>query len=187
MIEKLVILASYSYAGEDIGSFLSALDQYGFFSYVLPFLLIFSIVFGILTMTNIFKENKAVNGIIALVIGLMSLQFDIVPRFFAELFPRVGVGLAILLIILIFLGIFAPGKTGVTYTLLGIAGLILVIVLIKTAGSVGWYSGNWWSDNWPVVAGAIFILVIIAVIVGVSNPAKSETLSPILKRIQENS
>lgn len=183
MIENLVMLASYGYYGGEFGDFLFKLEQYGFFSYVLPFLLIFALVYGILTMTNIFKDNKAVNGIIALVVGLMSLQFDLVPRFFAELFPRLGVGLAVILVALILLGLFMPKANWISYSLFGAAAIVLIVVLIKTAGGVGWYSGYWWSDNWQLVAGAVFIIAVIGVIVGASNPPAKDVETPLVKRM----
>ena len=37
---------------------------------------------------------------IALAVAFMSLQFDVVSMFFSELFPRFGVGLSIILVIL---------------------------------------------------------------------------------------
>lgn len=170
MIEKMVFLASAS-----ITDFLNAMSDQGFFAYVLPFLLIFALVFGILNQIKIFKESKGVNGIIALVVGLLALQFDLVPRFFSEIFPRVGIAISVILAILIILGLFIDtSKPGIMYTLLGVSAVILIIVLINSAGALGWSSGGWWSDNWGTVAVAIFILAAIGVIIGASSnkPAK---------------
>ena len=96
-----VMLASHGffgggYYGGSIGNVLAYWEQAGFFSYVLPFLLIFALVYGILTRTQIFKDNRAVNGILALTVGLLALQFDFVPVFFSEIFPRLGVALALM-------------------------------------------------------------------------------------------
>ena len=184
MLEKLVMLQSYGYVQSgEIGSFLNSLAEFGFFSYILPFLLIFALVFGILTVSKIFKESPGINAIISVVIGLMALQFDLVPLFFAELFPRLGVGLGVILVVLILTGIFSPKQSWVTYTLYGIAVIILIIILVKTAGVLGWQSGQWWADNWQAVAGAIFILIVIGTAVGSSNPNKKEVYSPVLDRI----
>jgi len=101
MLDKILTLQTSGYYGGTFGGVLSYMEQAGFFAYILPFLLIFALVFGILTKTQIFKNNKAINGIIALVVGLLSLQFDFVPIFFSEIFPRMGVGLAIILALLI--------------------------------------------------------------------------------------
>ena len=112
MLEGLlsnIVMASYTYfEGGAIGDMLSKWQQAGFFSYVLPFLLIFALIFAILERVGIFKDNKAINAIIAAVVGLMSLQVQMVSQFFAEIFPRLGVGLAILLVLLILTGLFIP-------------------------------------------------------------------------------
>lgn len=161
-------------------------EQFGIFTYLLPFLLIFALVFGILTMVDMFKNNKAVNAIIAVVVGLMSLQFKIVPQFFAEIFPRLGIGLIVILVVMIVLGIFLPKDAWVTYALFGIGVLVLIIVLVKTAGAVGWQSGQWWADNWPGVAGAIFILVLVAIVVGASGgqpPEFEKSASKVLRNL----
>ena len=42
-----VFLQSFGFFGGGFGNLLSQLEQLGFFSYVLPFLLIFALVFGI--------------------------------------------------------------------------------------------------------------------------------------------
>src|SRR3989344_5849172 len=99
-----VFLQSYGYFS--IGRILEQWSQYGLFDFILPFLLIFALVFGVLSTMNLFKDNKAVNGIIALAVALMSLQFGLVPAFFAELWPRFGVGIAIYLVFLILVGFF---------------------------------------------------------------------------------
>lgn len=183
---KSVMLAWYGYfEGGAVGNMFTIWEEAGFFSYLLPFLLIFALIFGILTQIKIFKDSKAINGIIAFVVGLMALQFEIVPQFFSEIFPRLGVGLAILLLVLIFVGMFAdPDSNAVMYTLMAIGAIIAIIVLIQTAGAVGWSSGWWWYDNWPMVAGVVVILLALAIIVGASNPSKDKSKSPLARALR---
>ena len=171
MINGVVtFLASYGYYGGSIGDMLNQWAEYGFFSYLLPFLLIFALVFGILNQIKIFQESKAINGIIALVVGLMALQFGFVTAFFSEIFPRLGVGLAIILVILILAGMFVdPNRAWIMYSLLGIGVVIAIVVLIKTSGAVGWVGGYWFEDNWPLIAGVVFILAVVGIIIGGSR------------------
>lgn len=175
-LEKLVNLASYGYYGG--GEFQKVLDvwaEYGFFSHILPFLLIFSFVFIILRRIDAFKDNKSISAIISVVVGLMALQFDFVPVFFSEIFPRVGVGLAIILLLIIFLGLFIDkNQKGLMYTLMGVGAVVFIIILIQSAGAIGWQSAHWWYDNWEVVAGAVFILALIAIIVGAGSDKESK-------------
>jgi hypothetical protein len=170
MVKGMFLLSGANFFGEA----LQRLSEMGLFSYILPILLIFALVFGILTKLKIFEENKSVNAIIAISIALMSIQFDIVNVFFSELFPRMGVGLAIILSLIILLGLFIPDKGWVTYTIFGVAGVIFVIVLVKTSSAVGWSSGYWWSSNWEYIAVAIFILVLFALALSSGGQKKSE-------------
>jgi len=182
MLERVIMMASY---GTNIGDFLNNMAQQGFFDYALPFLLIFAIVFGLLSQMKLFKENKAVNGIIALAVALMALQFNMVPVFFSEIFPRFGVGLAILLIILILVGLFAdPDSNAVMYTMLGVGALIAIVILINTAGALGWSGGYWIYDNWKTLAMYLGLAVVVAVIIGASSPSTDKSKSPLARALR---
>ena len=96
----------------DIGTILLQWQSAGIFEYILPFLLIFAVVFGILEAAKIgFTKERKLNVIIALVVGLLSVGYTSrmnfsVGQFLSEIFPRLGVGLAVLLVILILVGVF---------------------------------------------------------------------------------
>jgi hypothetical protein len=170
MLSEILTFQFGAFYGGDIGNLLSYWEQAGVFSYVLPFLLIFALVFGILAQTRIFGNNRTISGIIALVIGLLALQFDFVPVFFSEIFPRLGVGLAILLVAMILLGMFAPNRTWVTYTFFGIAAIIFIVVLVKTVGWLGWQSGFFWQNYGGALIGIAVILVIVGLIAASVRP-----------------
>ncbi len=175
MLEGLISLAWY---GGAIGDVLSSWEQAGFFSYLLPFLLIFALIFGILTQIQLFKENKAINAIIALAVGLISISLPIVPQFFSAIFPMLGIGLAVILVILILVGIFVDRKNkGIMYILMGVGAVIAIIVLVQTAGALGWPSWYWWQENWPMIVGVVFILALVGIIVGVSSNKGQGTTS----------
>jgi len=161
-----LLLASYSFfGGGAFGDLLTRWEQMGFFSYVLPFLLIFSIVFGVLSKTRIFEDNKSINAIIALAVGFMSLQWGLVPQFFSDIFPRVGIGIAVLLIMILFLGIFLPRQNWAIYVFFVIAAIIAITILLNSSEAMGWQSSfilGWtWADIllWVVVLGGIAAVV----------------------------
>ena len=173
MLDKIFTLQVGGYYGGTFGNLLSYMEQAGFFSYILPFLLIFALVFGILTKTQIFKDNKAINGIIALVVGLLSLQFDFVPIFFSEIFPRLGVGLIIILALLILAGLFFDPKNKlVNYGLLAVGVIIFLVVLIQTFGWVGWVSGFFWYDSWPTILMVVIVIALLAAVFNSVGPKK---------------
>jgi len=168
MVGSLMFLASYGYfEGGAIGNILNIWGQAGVFSYAIPFLLIFAMIFGILSRMNLFKENRAINGIIALAVALMALQFPFVPMFFAEIFPALGVGLAVILVILILTGLFIDPKNKGWMVGLSVVSIIVVAaVLISSSWSLGLSFGGWFRYNWPTLIGiGIFIGLIILIVV----------------------
>ncbi len=172
MLRGLISLAWY---GGAIGDMLSSWEQAGFFSYLLPFLIIFALVFGVLTQIKLFKENKVINPIIALAVALISISLPIVPQFFSAIFPMLGIALAVILVILILIGLFVdPNSKGIMYALLGVGAVIAIIVLVQTAGALGWTSFYWWQENWPMIVGVVFILAVVGIIVGVSSRNKGQ-------------
>ena len=168
MLRGLIFLVN-GFGG--IGDVLSQWEQIGVFTYIIPFLLIFALIFGILTQTGLFKEKKAINAIIALSVSLMALQFDFVSTFFAEVFPR----LVILLVVMVLLGLFAPNRTWVTYTLFGAAAVILIVVLANTATAVQWFSSGFLAGvNWQGLLPWIILIVLVAVVIVSSRTPKRE-------------
>ena len=166
-------LAPFGFYGGDIGNFLLQLEQLGFFSYLLPFLVIFALVFGILSRINIFEDNKAINAIISLSVGLMALQSGYVSNFFSELFPRFGIGLAIILIILIFLGLFMdPEEKGMNYFMLGVGGIIVVVFLIESALFSGTSFGFFIRQYVGLIITVIIVGGLIALAIGTVKKRK---------------
>ncbi len=170
----LVHILSFQFGGfygGDFGSILASWQQAGVFSYALPFLLIFAVVFGILSKIKVFGDNKGLNAVIALVVGLLALQFAFVPIFFSEIFPRVGVALSVLLTLIILLGLFFDSNDNkvINYGLLIVAVIIFLIVITKTTGYLGWYSGDWWYANRSFIIGVGLIIAAVALVINSVN------------------
>ena len=149
-------------------------NEMGVFSYVIPFLLIFAVVFAILDKTKLLSNgeggNRWILSIISIAVGLLSLQFDFVSEFFAVIFPRFGVGLALFLTVIIFLGFFssdATGKPGTSIKVFGwIVGVGVFIWALSSwdqwSGQVGF--GGWFAQNvWALIilGGLVAAIVLI--------------------------
>jgi hypothetical protein len=141
--------------------------QIGVFAYLLPFLLIFALVFGILSRTKMIGENKGVNAVLAGAVGLMALQFDWVSNFFATIFPYAGVGLAVLLVALILMGMITDSEKATKWIFFGLGALIFVFVIGYSFYDFAWlgaYSGQDWI---PIIM--LFLLIggaVVAVVLG---------------------
>ncbi len=153
-------------------------NDMGVFSYVIPFLLIFAVVYAVLEKTKILgDENKGILAIISVSVGLLSLQFDFVSEFFSVIFPRFGIGLSIFLVLIIMIGFFIPkdkdiGKMKWIGYVVGIGAVIWALSAwdewTNYAGFGGWFTDNFWA--------LIVLGIIVAVIVVVANSDKKTSV-----------
>lgn len=152
-------------------------EAFGVFDYMLPFLIIFAVVFGILSATKVLGGNKGVQLTVALAVALISLRFDYVPLFFSEIFPRFGVGLAVLIVLLIMSAMFIPPQwlNGWYGTMWAVSAAIAVVVIYKAFDFLGWNlsdGGVWWDQYGSIVIVGGLLLALIVVI---AEPWKWET------------
>lgn len=146
-------------------------ESIGVFEFLLPFLLVFAIVYGVLQSTKIFGGDKGVHSIISVVIGVLAVRYVEFTYFYQELFPRLGIGLTILLAILILTGLFITdkSKTVVTWIWLGIGAIIAIAVIYNSAAVFGWVDGfGGTGSEW--IAWIISAILLIGVIVVVVMP-----------------
>lgn len=138
-------------------------DRMGVFSYVLPFLLIFAVVYAILTKSKLFgEENKAAVAIISLSIGLLALQLDFVSTFFQVIFPRFGIGIAVAIVLLIALALWAGEGADLRHSWIGYLVGIGVVVWAITAWG-GWNGdfavANFLDENfWALIVLTLIIV-----------------------------
>src|SRR3989344_2256546 len=78
----------------------------GVFDFLLPALLIFAVIFGILTSTRVLGGNRGVNFVIAASAALMAMRLQIVSDFFSLLLPGLGIGVAVMVVVLVLSGLF---------------------------------------------------------------------------------
>lgn len=184
MLEGFINLVSYGLGtGGTLGNLLFTWEQAGIFSYALPFLLIFAMLFAILEKTDLFGKNKAINIILSLSIALMALQFNFVSYFFAEIFPRMGVLLSIILVAMILLSSFFDfGNKTVKYIFGGIVAIGTIIIIVQSfSGQLGfgWGLGSAWGLTFlfQQYSSIIFTFLILAVVI--FAVAKFSTPTPI--------
>lgn len=154
-------------------------EYMGFFEFVLPFLLIFSVVFGVLSYMRIFSDNKGIHAIIAIILGLLSIRAGFFRLFLAEITPRLGVGLTVLLVALILIGLFVQdqSKKTIGWILLGIAAVIFIIIIGQMynifsdfGGGLGFNSPE--TMGWIIMLG---LLIVIIVVVAVGSGDRHES------------
>ncbi len=165
---------------QPIGVILQDLADMDVFFYVLPFLLIFALLFAILQKINIMggedqRASKGVSAVIAIAVALMALQFDQVPIFFQFVFPKLGIGLAILLVAIVLMGLFIDFQKyeGAAYIFLTIGAVIAIWIVLTSMSDYSWWTGSFWSNNMSAIIAIVIVIVFIAVVIssGPKNPS----------------
>ncbi|MBU1135902.1 MAG: hypothetical protein KJ559_00110 [Nanoarchaeota archaeon] len=165
-----------AWAGQGFQDVLNQLESLGFFSYVLPFLLVFAVIYALLEKTEVVSKSRGPNLIISVAAALLSLQFDVVPVFFQNIFPKFGIGIAIMLIALILAGAFISDfekddKKIYQWIFFGLGSIIFVIILVLSFSDYQ-FAGNWWWQQYGLTT-MVIILVIVAMIIVATTGKKS--------------
>jgi len=142
-----------------------------FSDYILPFVLVFTLVFAILEKSKLLGDSKKqVNAIVGLVVGLILISFSFARDMVVMLMPFLAVSIVILFVFMLLYG-FVMGKKdgdvlhkGVKIALAIILGLALITALLLISGI--------WDEVYDFLfnregAGQIWInVLLIAVITG---------------------
>jgi hypothetical protein len=161
------------WAGFGFGDLLSQLDTLGFFSFILPFMLVFAFSYAILGNITVFKGNKGSAAIIAFALGMLSLQFNVVPAFFATIFPHFGIGLSVLLVGLILAGVFIGDEDAYKWIFFGLGAIIFLVIVISSFSEYNIQYGFWENYGAMLIIGLLIIAGIVAVILGSKSPKES--------------
>ena len=189
----------YAYGHSTMASqILGNLQQMGFFDFVLPWIFAFAIVYGILVVSNIFNDNKAIYAVISMVIAFFVTNYSpygtSLAFFFSDLFGQGIMVLAGLLVIILMLALFmgSDWRSVITkpltlvFVLLGmneseIKGQYIVFGLLLVAlGAFVFLQASGWSFSMPsmsvddsVIYALIIAAMLIAVVVLVAKEGKS--------------
>lgn len=170
-LASLVILSSISFvsAAFNFTDMLNMWANAGVFKYVLPFLLVFALVFGILSKGGILGDNKGVHAILAATLGLLSLVGDYFPNFLARFAPNLATGVSVLLAAIILLGLFYNkdnDQKNIIWVLFGIGAIAFILIVTNTFSEVSGFTGlNVWQEYGPSIITLVILGVAIWAIV----------------------
>jgi len=162
---------------DTLGLFTSPLFSY----IILPFLLVFTVVFAILEKTAILgKDKRQINAIVAFAFGLMSVGVPAAMGVIAKIIPIIAVEIVIILAFMLVFG-FIGGTTkegglpqGLQITFGIILGIAMVATVLWATGALDFIKSQAWSGT-ALTTGivVIFIIAVIAIVV-TSAPAKTQ-------------
>lgn len=140
-----------------------------FTDYILPFVLVFTLIFAILQKTQLLGEGKKqINAILGLIVGLILIAFPSARDIVVQLMPFLAVSAVVLFVFMLLYG-FVMGSTdgdvlhkGVKIALGIILGLALITVLL--------YISGYWDPIWDFMfnrsgSGQIWVNVFLVVII----------------------
>jgi hypothetical protein len=152
-----------------------ALQRWGLVDVLLPFLLIFAIVFAVLEKSKLLgEERRNMNTAIALVFGLII----VIPHITGDLpagydpvlvinaaLPSVGLVVVAIVALLILIGVFGHDKVHLGMAMPGWVMFFSVVAIIVIFGSTaGWFAqgfDGWLSNTFGSDALAIFIMIVV--------------------------
>jgi hypothetical protein len=147
---------------------------------MLPFLLVFAIVFAVLQKAEIFgKDKKQTDAIIALVIGLLVVAVGTATHVITNLLPILAVGLVVLLAFFLLWGFaFKAGEfnvhKNVQWVIAILAALAVIIAVLYFTPAWG-YIGNLVSGQGStVLVNVVFVVLIIGAVIAVIYGGKKE-------------
>jgi membrane-associated HD superfamily phosphohydrolase len=159
----------------NLQQFFRQLENWGLVDVLLPFLLIFTLIFAVLQKTQILGEEKRnLNTVLALVISLIVVVphvtgnypagYDPVEVLLGAL-PSVSIIVVAIIMLLIMIGLFAHDKIYLGLTMPGwIAFFSIVAIVLIFGSSAGWFASgfNAWLDS---VFGSDALAVVIMLLV----------------------
>ena len=135
------------------------LNGLGFFGFLLPWIFVFVVVYGLLLKSKFFEDKKII-GVLSLVVAFFAIGFGGPPlaNFFVSLFGFGTLILAVILIIVLFLAMTGRdiSKIGDTRSLTAVFAGIAIVIFAVAAGSYG-------VNITDSVVGIVFIIIVLAV------------------------
>lgn len=179
--------------------FVRTLESWGLTDVMLPFLLIFVIVFAILQKTKILGETKKnLNVIIGIVVALLVVIPHVTGRFPADsdpvliindALPQFSIVLVAVIFLLILIGVFGQEYVFLGVTMPGWITLVsLVVIVLIFGGSAGWWDsgfGQTLEDFFGTEGVAIFIMLVVfgLIIAWITSDSKEREDRTILNRL----
>jgi hypothetical protein len=151
--------------------FFESLEAWGLTDVMLPFLLVFTLVFAVLEKIKILGEEKRnLNVVVALVMALSvviphvtnsyPIDFDPVDIINGAL-PSVSILVVAIIMLLILIGVFAHDKVFLGLTMPGWIGLFSVLAIIFIFGS----TAGWWDNGLNNALEDFFFHFAIAIVI----------------------
>lgn len=160
----------------DIQYLFLQLQGFGLYEFVLPFLLVFTIVFAILEKIRIFgtrpngEPKTNINAVVALVIGLFFVNNFIIISRLNYFLPKISLFIIISIMTLVLFGILGANVEKGLGPLGMLVGAIISVIFIYWSLAptldLDFLVPYWVQIYWPTLLVLVIILIIIFSVIG---------------------
>jgi hypothetical protein len=160
------------------------LERYGFLDFLLPFILVFTIIFAVLRKTKIMGEKKAYDVIIALVLGLLFVVPHIIGIYplgydpvevLNQTLPSIALIAVAAVMLLILMGMFGTDFTKGAAPIIALVSIAFIVYVFGAALNL--WTGTIFFNDWfspDTIELAIIILVFALVVFFIVREPKSQ-------------
>jgi len=145
------------------GTLVSNLNAMGFYGFVLPWLLVFALVYGLIKKAGIINDKA--NGLISLAVAFFVTAYSGIGTFFIALSGLGGMLLGALLIVVLFFAMLGFDVSKTVEAFKGWTGILFLavigVIVFFTVGG-GSISGITLSSE---ISAAVFMVIVIALAV----------------------
>jgi hypothetical protein len=150
---------------------------------VLPFILVFSLVFAVLQKSEVLGKGKSqLDALVSFSVALLTIAFANAVNVIVQLIPVLAVGLVVILVFMVLWGSVIGKHEGISSPVVKWAFGILILIVV--AGATLYYTGaideiqdyfDTSSDGlWTNILFIVLIVGAIAVVMGFSGKSGSE-------------
>jgi hypothetical protein len=179
----------------DISYSLQQWQAIGIFDILIPFFLIFAIIFAILQKTQLFKSGKAVDAIVAMSFAVLALLNPFVTELMKIILQNTVIAVLIMVSLMLIFGLMLGSKKPAAWNFFSwIIGAIIAVWLLGrvadyyelyTPGTT-LFSTNWWNSNLPWIIPVLLIVVFAIIIISSGGESKPKnSLQYIMKQLTE--
>ena len=152
-----------------------------FVNYILPFVLVFTVIFALLQKSGILGEGKRqIDALVSLVIALIVISFANATGIILSLIPFLAVSVVIILVFLILYSMVFQGEDKFQLSKplkigLGlVVGVAVVVAVLIATGAWDYILYEWLyaGDSSAIVTNAVFLIIVAAVIATMLWPGK---------------
>ena len=164
------------------------MNKVGLYDVVLPFLLVFTVVFGVLEKTkvlgtvkveDVIQPKKNLNAMIAFVVAFFVVASVELVEMITEVSAHVTLMILFIFFFLIMVGMLVNKDKGfelegvVAWIFYGIAFVVLVLIFF---GALGWLDkiGEWLTEFWTneYVAAIVLLIIVVGFMAAITGGSK---------------